>query len=299
MDFYAVCLAALMGLLSAHIVGLISVGFQTAMRAVFRKLTVSEFAVRHIEAAMAARVAPASVHNSGISIDPGWYVVFFTPAWRSVALVHKTANERNDDTVYEIFAPFAAGAAFVLAAVHAGLPRVTTTIELNQYALHNYVGVIPRRVARPGQREAVDQLTAAYARDRRASMLLHGPPGAGKTVAAEIFAIRLADERGIIPQVIKFNVARPGTAVHYVPTEKRPLIVVFDELNHILTTVEAKKDTSAEVLSFQCILGLLDYWNGQEHVVVIGTTNAEPDTFPPALLRAGRFDRVIALEGAG
>jgi SpoVK/Ycf46/Vps4 family AAA+-type ATPase len=101
----------------------------------------------------------------------------------------------------------------------------------------------------------------------------------------------LAEKYKVVPQVIKFNVMKPGEVIHYMPTQARPLIVLLDELPHVMEIVEAKKNTATESLSYPCMLGLLDYWGMQKHVVVIGTANMV-SLENNELFRRGRFNNV-------
>ena len=293
MDFYTVCFAALMGLLSTRIVGLVSVGFHTVLRNVCRKYTVTGSAAVRMENYAIARISPTNVADASLSIAHGWYVLFLDKRWRSIILLNKTVNDRNDGIIYEIFAPFSAAAAAVLGVVEANTPRVLTTVQLNAYTTHNYDYVIQHRTAFcNAQKDAVNKLMADYDAVSRASMLLYGPPGTGKTATAEIFAMCLAEKYKVVPQVIKFNVMKPGEVIHYMPTQARPLIVLLDELPHVMEIVEAKKNTATESLSYPCMLGLLDYWGMQKHVVVIGTVMVSVSLENNELFRRGRFNNV-------
>ncbi len=292
MDFYTVCFAALMGLLSTRIVGLVSVGFHTVLRNVCRKYTVTGSAAVRMENYAIARISPTNVTDASLSIAHGWYVLFLDKRWRSIILLNKAVNDRNDGIIYEIFTPFSAAAAAVLGVVEANTPRVLTTVQLNAYTTHNYDYVIQHRTAFcNAQKDAVTKLMADYDAVSRTSMLLYGPPGTGKTATAEIFAMCLAEKYKVVPQVIKFNVMKPGEVIHYMPTQARPLIVLLDELPHVMEIVEAKKNTATESLSYPCMLGLLDYWGMQKHVVVIGTANMV-SLENNELFRRGRFNNV-------
>ncbi len=130
-------------------------------------------------------------------------------------------------------------------------------------------------------------------------ILLHGPPGCGKTllvkaVASEnkmtFFNVSIADILskwvGESERIVKelFKQAK----------ERRPSIIFFDEIE-ALFTVRGQLDTSgvhkniiAQILSEMD--GIIDL----KDVYVIGATN-RPDLVDPALLRPRRFDEIIEI----
>jgi len=128
-------------------------------------------------------------------------------------------------------------------------------------------------------------------------ILLHGPPGCGKTllvkaVASEnkmtFFNVSIADILskwvGESERIVKelFKQAK----------ERRPSIIFFDEIE-ALFTVRGLLDTSGVHKNIIAqILSEMDGLTDLKDVYVIGATN-RPDLVDPALLRPRRFDEII------
>jgi proteasome-associated ATPase len=130
-------------------------------------------------------------------------------------------------------------------------------------------------------------------------ILLHGPPGCGKTllvkaVASEnkmtFFNVSIADILskwvGESERIVKelFKQAK----------ERRPSIIFFDEIE-ALFTVRGQLDTSGVHKNIIAqILSEMDGIVDLKDVYVIGATN-RPDLVDPALLRPRRFDEIIEI----
>ena len=130
-------------------------------------------------------------------------------------------------------------------------------------------------------------------------ILLYGPPGTGKTLLAQAVAneanANFISIKG--PQVFSKFVGESEKAIRETFKKARqvsPCIIFFDEIDAISTTRHAGSDEGGRVTE-QVVNQLLTEMDGLEalnEVVVIAATN-RPDLIDPALLRSGRFDRLV------
>lgn len=129
-------------------------------------------------------------------------------------------------------------------------------------------------------------------------ILLFGPPGTGKTLLAK--AVATESEANFIavrgPEVLSKWVGESEKAVRKIFQKARqsaPCIVLYDELDAIAPRRGMGASTSG--VTDRMVNQLLSEMDGvqtQKDVVILGATN-RPDILDPALLRPGRFDRVI------
>jgi transitional endoplasmic reticulum ATPase len=129
-------------------------------------------------------------------------------------------------------------------------------------------------------------------------ILLYGPPGTGKTLLAKAAANE--SEANFIsikgPELLSKWVGESEKGVREVFRKARqaaPCIIFFDELDAIAPHRGA--DFGDSHVTERVISQLLTELDGLEiltNVVVIGATN-RPDIIDPALLRPGRFDRLL------
>ncbi|PZW40452.1 transitional endoplasmic reticulum ATPase [Mesonia algae] len=129
-------------------------------------------------------------------------------------------------------------------------------------------------------------------------MLLYGPPGCGKT----FFAERMAEEIGfnfyqIKPSDIqsKFvNASQENIKKLFDEArEHAPSIIFIDELDAV---VPNRNNTGVNHMNTSVVNEFLAQTNncGDDGVFIIGATN-RPNSIDPAILRAGRLDKVIYL----
>ncbi len=129
-------------------------------------------------------------------------------------------------------------------------------------------------------------------------ILLYGPPGTGKTLMAKAAANE--SEANFIsikgPELLSKWVGESEKGVREIFRKARqaaPCIIFFDELDAIAPTRGG--DHGDSHVTERVISQLLTEMDGLEiltNVVVIGATN-RPDIIDPALLRPGRFDRIL------
>ena len=129
-------------------------------------------------------------------------------------------------------------------------------------------------------------------------ILLFGPPGTGKTLLAK--AVATESEANFIsirgPEVLSKWVGESERAIRETFRRARqaaPCVVFFDEIDAIAPKRGIRSDTTG--VTDRIVNQLLTELDGivpLTNVVVIAATN-RPDIVDPALLRPGRFDRVI------
>jgi transitional endoplasmic reticulum ATPase len=129
-------------------------------------------------------------------------------------------------------------------------------------------------------------------------MLLYGPPGCGKTYFAE----RMAEEIGfnfyqIKPSDIQskwVNASQENIKTLFDEArENAPSIIFIDELDAM---VPNRDNSSVNHMNTSAVNEFLAQMNncGEDGVFIIGATN-RPNSIDPAILRAGRLDKVIYL----
>jgi transitional endoplasmic reticulum ATPase len=128
-------------------------------------------------------------------------------------------------------------------------------------------------------------------------ILLYGPPGTGKTLLAKAVAnessANFISVRG--PQLLSKWVGESEKAIREVFKKARqvaPSIIFLDELDAIapIRGIEFGTRTSERVINQ--LLTELDGIEILKNVVVIAATN-RPEIIDPALIRSGRFDRLV------
>ena len=128
-------------------------------------------------------------------------------------------------------------------------------------------------------------------------ILLYGPPGTGKTMLAK--AVANESEANFIlikgPELLSKWVGESEKAVRKVFEKARqtsPTIVFFDEIDSLAPRRGASGDNRVSERVVNQLLTEIDGLEELHNVVVVGATN-RPDILDTALLRPGRFDRII------
>lgn len=129
-------------------------------------------------------------------------------------------------------------------------------------------------------------------------VLLHGPPGTGKTMIAKAVATETNAHFTSIngPEIISKYYGESEKQLREIfddAANNAPAIVFVDEIDSICPK---REDVSGEVERrvVAQMLTLMDGMQGRDNVIVIGATNRR-DAMDPALRRPGRFDREIEI----
>ncbi len=130
-------------------------------------------------------------------------------------------------------------------------------------------------------------------------ILLYGPPGTGKTLLAK--AVANESEANYIsikgPEILSKWVGESEKAVREIfkkAKQASPSIVFLDEIDAITPRRGMGSDSHVTERLVNQLLTSIDGLESMEGVVVLAATN-RPDIVDPALLRAGRFDRLILI----
>ena len=130
-------------------------------------------------------------------------------------------------------------------------------------------------------------------------VLLYGPPGTGKTMIAQAVANEINANfisiRG--PQLLSKWVGDSEKAIREVFRKARqvsPAIVFFDELDSIAPIRGMDEGSRVTERVVNQLLAELDGLETLKDVMVLAATN-RPDMIDPALLRSGRFDRLLMI----
>lgn len=134
--------------------------------------------------------------------------------------------------------------------------------------------------------------------DRPTGVLMHGPPGTGKSMLGEAVSNEVDVEYIYIeaPEVISKHVGSSSDKVKKVfdeAKENSPAIIFIDEIDAIAKKRGSRSNQTGGRVVAQ-LLNSMDGMDASDDVIVIGATNRKDD-LDPALRRGGRFDREIEI----
>jgi len=130
-------------------------------------------------------------------------------------------------------------------------------------------------------------------------VLLYGPPGCGKTLMAKAIATEASATfiRVVGSELVRKFIGEGARLVHELfelAKEKAPTIIFIDEIDAVGAkrmdeTTGGEREVNRTLMQ---LLAEMDGFDPRGNVKVIAATN-RPDILDPALLRPGRFDRLI------
>ena len=129
-------------------------------------------------------------------------------------------------------------------------------------------------------------------------ILMHGPPGTGKTQIARAISNEMGAYLLIIngPEIMsKMNGESESNLrkAFELAQENSPAIIFMDEIDSIAPNRDKSSQESEKRIVSQ-LLTLMDGMNERSNVIVLAATN-RPNSIDPALRRFGRFDREICI----
>ncbi len=130
-------------------------------------------------------------------------------------------------------------------------------------------------------------------------ILLHGPSGVGKTLLAK--AVATESEANFVsvrgPELLSKWVGESERGIREIFRRARqasPCVVFFDEIDSIAPIRGAGAETAVTERVVSQLLTELDGMENMHGVIVLAATN-RADMIDPALLRPGRFDKIIQI----
>jgi transitional endoplasmic reticulum ATPase len=130
-------------------------------------------------------------------------------------------------------------------------------------------------------------------------ILLHGPSGTGKTLLAK--AVATESEANFVsvrgPELLSKWVGESERGIREIFRRARqasPCVIFFDEIDSIAPIRGAGGETAVTERVVSQLLTELDGMENMRGVVVLAATN-RPDMIDTALLRPGRFDKIIQI----
>ncbi|KAF7818233.1 peroxisome biogenesis protein 6 [Senna tora] len=134
---------------------------------------------------------------------------------------------------------------------------------------------------------------------KRSGVLLYGPPGTGKTLLAKAVAtecsLNFLSVKG--PELINMYIGESEKNVRDIfqkARSSRPCVIFFDELDSLAPARGASGDSGGvmdRVVS-QMLAEIDGLNDSTQDLFIIGASN-RPDLIDPALLRPGRFDKLL------
>jgi peroxin-6 len=179
-----------------------------------------------------------------------------------------------------------------------GAPKIPNVTWDDVGGLNNVKEAVTETIQLPLERPEL----FAKGMKKRSGILFYGPPGTGKTLLAKAIAteysLNFFSVKG--PELLNMYIGESEANVRRVfqrARDARPCVVFFDELDSVAPKRGNQGDSGGVMDRIVSqLLAELDGMgdDGGGGVFVIGATN-RPDLLDPALLRPGRFDKMLYL----
>lgn len=181
-----------------------------------------------------------------------------------------------------------------------GAPKIPNVSWDDVGGLENVKGAVMETIQLPLERPEL----FAKGMKKRSGILFYGPPGTGKTLLAKAiateFSLNFFSVKG--PELLNMYIGESEANVRRVfqrARDARPCVVFFDELDSVAPKRGNQGDSGGVMDRIVSQLlaeldGMSDGDEGGGGVFVIGATN-RPDLLDQALLRPGRFDKMLYL----
>jgi peroxin-6 len=181
-----------------------------------------------------------------------------------------------------------------------GAPKIPNVTWDDVGGLSNVKDAITETIQLPLERPEL----FAKGMKKRSGILFYGPPGTGKTLLAKAIAteysLNFFSVKG--PELLNMYIGESEANVRRVfqrARDARPCVVFFDELDSVAPKRGNQGDSGGVMDRIVSQLlaeldGMSDGDDAGGGVFVIGATN-RPDLLDPALLRPGRFDKMLYL----
>lgn len=137
----------------------------------------------------------------------------------------------------------------------------------------------------------------------KTGILLHGKPGTGKSCLAKYIGSKL--NAMVVPinnlgREQSMDIVSLSTVQNYMSNVKGLIVVLIEEIDKIILSPDYSDYTNRQMTINQNVvrdlLVFMDGLNTPNNMIVVATTNNK-DALPEALLRKGRFDLVLEMNG--